>query len=298
MAADLRAPAGATGYAAGPVTKPPPWHVLVAWDVLFNGLASGVFLVAALAELAAPKVFSPLAKAAYPFALAFLVADLVCLVLDLGDPSRFHHMLRVFKPTSPMSLGTWCLTVYAVPLTAVAALGLWPAGGPAIEFARKAAVLVALLPALGVAVYKGVLFSTTAQPGWRDARWLGGYLASSAFVMGAAGMLALAVVAGGEEQVRVLRAALAVMLLVNLVPLFLVARELQPALARAYSPARLGPLKALCVGLGTLVPLTLLLIGGTQLPVADRLAPLAAVVSALAGRLAVRVAILRLPHAS
>ena len=44
------------------------------------------------------------------------------LVLDLGDPLRFHHMLRVFKPSSPMSLGTWSLTVYSLPLTLIVAM--------------------------------------------------------------------------------------------------------------------------------------------------------------------------------
>ena len=35
------------------------------------------------------------------------------LVADLGRPERFHHMLRVAKPTSPMSVGTWILAPYA-----------------------------------------------------------------------------------------------------------------------------------------------------------------------------------------
>src|SRR5947207_10081621 len=141
MSTDTRAHSGA-GYAAGPVTKAPAWHGLVAWDVLFNGLTTGLFLVAALGELAAPAAFTPVARAAYPLALALLLADLVCLVLDLGDPLRFHHMLRVFKPTSPMSLGTWCLTIYSFPLTVVAALSLLSADGfeprPALEWVRKA----------------------------------------------------------------------------------------------------------------------------------------------------------------
>ena len=140
MSTNARAQLNGAGYAAQPVTKPPAWHGLVAWDMLFNNLTTGLFLVAALGELAAPEAFTPVAKAAYPLALALLVADLLCLVLDLGDPLRFHHMLRVFKPTSPMSLGTWCLTVYSFPLTVAAALSLLPAGGPALEGARKAAV--------------------------------------------------------------------------------------------------------------------------------------------------------------
>src|SRR3954453_325821 len=101
MSSDTRAQLGGAGYAAGPVTKAPAWHGLVAWDMLFNNLTTGLFLVAALGELAAPDAFCPRAKMACPLALALLLTDLVCLVPGLGDPSPFHHMLRVFKPTSP-----------------------------------------------------------------------------------------------------------------------------------------------------------------------------------------------------
>ena len=95
--------------------------------MLFNNLTTGLFLVAAIGDWPRRRSSPPVAKAAYPVALVLLLADLVCLVLDLGDPLRFHHMLRVFKPSSPMSLGTWCLTIYSLPLTAAAALGLLPA---------------------------------------------------------------------------------------------------------------------------------------------------------------------------
>src|SRR5205085_9445137 len=99
MSTDTRTNRNGTGYAAEPVTKPPEWHGLVAWDLLFNNLTTGLFLTAALGELLAPATLTPVAKAAYPLALVLLVIDLACLVLDLGDPLRFHHMLRVFKPT-------------------------------------------------------------------------------------------------------------------------------------------------------------------------------------------------------
>src|SRR5205823_4747720 len=154
------------GYASGPVTKAPAWHGLVAWDLLFNNLTTGLFLVAATSELAAPAVFTPVAKVAYPVALTLLLADLLCLVYDLGDPLRFHHTLRVFKPSSPMSLGTWCLTIYSFPLTVAAALSLLPEGGMTLEWIRKLAVVLGLLPALGSAIYKGVLLRTNAHPGW------------------------------------------------------------------------------------------------------------------------------------
>src|ERR1700752_4432519 len=180
-----------SGYANMPVTKVPGWHGIIAWDALLNGMATGLFLAAAVSELAAPAVFTRVAKVAYPVALVLLLVDLGLLVLDLGDPLRFHHMLRVFKPSSPMSLGTWCLTIYSLPLTLAAALSLLPAGGPALEWARRLAVIAGLLPALGSAVYKGVLLSTSSQPGWKDARWLGGYLANSALLPRCAEVLVL-----------------------------------------------------------------------------------------------------------
>src|SRR5438876_1588879 len=129
MVTDTQVPFNVAGYAPGRVTKAPDWHGLVAWDLLFNNLTTGLFLVAAISDLAAPAFFAPVARVAYPVALVLLLVDLLCLVLDLGAPLRFHHMLRVFKPSSPMSLGTWCLTIYSVPLTVAAALILLPEGG-------------------------------------------------------------------------------------------------------------------------------------------------------------------------
>src|SRR2546430_1959303 len=228
-----------SSYANGPVTKAPDWHGLVAWDLLFNNLTTGLFLMAALGELTAPAVFTAVARVAYPVALVFLVADLVCLVLDLGDPLRFHHMLRVFKPSSPMSLGTWCLTIYSLPLTVAAALSLLPAGGAALDGARKAAAVLGLLPALGSAVYKGVLLSTNAQPGWRDARWLGRYLTSSALLLGCAEMLLLSIVMGQERAAALLRPALELLLLLNLVGLSLLLVDVRAALPRPYTPRAL-----------------------------------------------------------
>ena len=179
------------GYANMPVTKVPGWHGIIAWDALLNGMATGLFLAAAVSELAAPAVFTPVAKVAYPVALVLLLVDLGLLVFDLGDPLRFHHMLRVFKPGSPMSVGTWCLTIFSLPLTAAAALSLLAEMGFDFEWARILAVVVGLLPGFGSAAYKGVLLSTNAQPGWKDARWLGGYLTNSALLMGCAELLVL-----------------------------------------------------------------------------------------------------------
>jgi hypothetical protein len=271
------------------VTKAPPWHGLVACDTFCNNVSTGLYLSAALCELAAPAAFAPVARLAYPVALVFLLADLLLLVLDLGDPLRFHHMLRVFKPSSPMSFGVWGLTAYSFPLTAVVALDLL--AGPGLDGARRAALVLGLLPALGACIYKGVLFSTSAQPGWRDARWLGGYLANSAVLLGCGGLLALSVLAGREEAAVVLRPALAVLMVLNLVPLGLLIAEIRPALARAYSRRHLQGIGAALLGAGLLVPLALLGVGGA-------FALVGAVLCLFLGRLVWRFVIVRLPQAS
>ncbi len=284
-------PGTVSGYAAGPVTKAPNWHGLVSLDVLFNNLAAGLFLVAAVGELAAPSTFAAVAKVAYPIALVFLLIDLALLVADLGDPLRFHHMLRVFKPSSPMSLGTWCLTVFSLPLAVLTANIVLPGGGAAREWVHWAAVIAGLPPALGAAVYKGVLFSTSAQPGWKDARWLGGYLTNSALLLGCTGLLALSVLTGHEQATAVLRPALILLLLLNAVVLGLLTADLRAALAGGSRSRELARVAAGALAVGTLLPLCLLLVS------AGAVVLLGAVALILAGSLIIRFLIVRLPHA-
>jgi Ni/Fe-hydrogenase subunit HybB-like protein len=292
MRKDIIPATNVPGYTNRPVTKAPDWHGLVAWDLLFNNLTTGLFLVAAIGDLAVPEVFSDVARVAYPVALVFLLTDLVCLVLDLGDPLRFHHMLRVFKPTSPMSLGTWCLTVYSLPLTLAAALSLLPERAMALEWVRRAAIVLGLLPALGSAAYKGVLLSTNAQPGWRDARWLGGYLTNSALLLGCAEMLALSVSMGQESAAATFRTAVGLLLVLNAVPLGMLLANLRPVLTRIYTREQLWGLGMATLGGGTLIPLCLIFLGGGPL------LTLGAVLFILLGSLVIRYVIINIPHAA
>jgi hypothetical protein len=277
------------GYEHGPVTKAPNWHGLVTLDILFNNLSTGLFLAMAVGELVGPGIFRPLAAVAYPIALILLIADLVCLVLDLGDPSRFHHMLRVWKPSSPMSLGTWVLSGYSGPLTVLTLMSLLPAETGGLEWLRRLLLVVGSALALGAAVYKGVLFSTTAQPGWRDARWLGSYLANSALVLGAAELLFLAIAKGQPEAVSRLRHALMFLLVLNLVVLALVLADVRAALARARASRLLAAIAAVVFLGGLLAPLGLLALG-TSVPMVG------AVVLIVVGALVVRSEIVQLPH--
>jgi Ni/Fe-hydrogenase subunit HybB-like protein len=286
------------GYSEQDVTKVPGWHGLVAWDLLFNNLTTGLFLFAAVGELASPDLLGPVARAAYPVALFCLLTDLIMLVLDLGDPLRFHHMLRVFKPSSPMSLGTWSLTVYSLPLTlivaieAAQALNLLPPGSTAWERVRLSAVVLGLLPAFGSLAYKGVLFSTSSQPGWKDTRWLGGFMANSALMLGCAELLAVSVLAGYARAAAVLRTVAVVLVLLNIIPAGLLFSELHKTLSRIYGERQVYLVLAFVLAGGTLIPLFLLLVGDGSPSI------LGATALILVGSLAIRFLFIKIPHAS
>jgi hypothetical protein len=287
----LPEPGGQSGYADTTVTKVPGWHGIIAWDALLNGMATGLFLAAAISELAAPGVFLRVAKVAYPIALVLLLVDLGLLVLDLGDPLRFHHMLRVFKPSSPMSLGTWSLTVFSLPLTAAAGLSLLAEVGWDFEWARITAVVVGLLPGFASAAYKGVLLSTNAQPGWKDARWLGGYLTNSALLMGCAELLVLSAVMGQTQAIAILRTAVIGLLVLNVIPLALLFANLRPAHALLYTREQQWGVGAL-IAAGALIPLVLMLLNGNLLFL------LVAVIVLLVESWAVRAVYVKIPHTS
>ncbi len=283
------------GYATREPTHAPPWHELVVWDVFFNALTTGIFSVAAVGELARPAAFAPVGVWAYPLALVLLLVDLTLLVLDLGDKLKFHHMLRVFKPSSPMSLGTWCLTLYSLPLTALVALdalvlvGLLRADEPALGWVR-AALLVAGIPfAFGSMAYKGVLFSTSAQPGWKDARWLGAYHVASAFALGAATLLALAALTDQASAARMLRPAVTILIVAQVVPLSLLLIELRPTLGRAYRTAHLRAATVGWIGFGIVIPRLLLRLDGA-------IPAVVAAVAVLAAGWIIRQLVITLPH--
>ena len=284
-----------TGY-AGLVTKAPGWHAFVVFDILFNNLASGLFLVAASGELIARGTFAAVAARAYPVALTLLLADLGCLVMDLGDPRRFHHMLRVFKPSSPMSLGTWCLTIFALVLTViegvafVQAIGWVPAHSASASWIRTLAVGLGLPFAFVSAAYKGVLFSTTAQPGWKDARWLGAYFVNSAVTLGAGELLVIAALTGEQRAVDALRPAVTLLILLDLVVLALLVAELLPLLSRLYDRGTFALAGLLVLLTWVVIPAGSLLAGAV--PVTASLA----VASLILASLGIRYAIVRLPH--
>jgi len=221
-----------------------------------------------------------------------LLVDLALLVSDLGDPLRFHHMLRVFKPRSPMSVGTWCLVIFSLPLTAAAGLSVLSEMGIDFEWARRLAVVVGLLPGFGSAAYKGVLLSTNAQPGWKDARWMGGYLTNSALLMGCVELLVLSALVGQTQAIAILRTAFIVLLVLNVIPLGLLFADLQPAHARLYTRGQQWLVGVLIFAAATLIPLGLTLLSGDLLFISG------ALIFLLLGSWVIRYVYVKIPHTS
>lgn len=151
-------------YYGRPILKEPTWKAPDIAGYLFLGGLAGAssILGAASSETGRPV----LARGSKVAAVAAITASAAALVHDLGRPSRFLNMLRVAKPTSPMSAGSWLLTGYA-PLAAATALsdltGVLPRVG------RAAGVGAAILGA-GVSSYTAVLIGDTAVPTWHEGR--------------------------------------------------------------------------------------------------------------------------------
>ncbi len=154
---------GETTYHGQPVLKAPVWSWEIPCYLFTGGLAGGS---AGLAYLAGTRGNEMLARRAWLAASAGLAASPPLLISDLGRPERFAYMLRMFKVTSPMSVGSWILSVSGTGISLAAFHAITG------RFARGAAVArpLAALSGLPLATYTGALLATTAVPAWHEAR--------------------------------------------------------------------------------------------------------------------------------
>jgi formate-dependent nitrite reductase membrane component NrfD len=159
-------------YYGRPILKSPVWNWKIAAYLFTGGLSAGSAMLGAGADLTGRP---GLRKATRIGSLAGLVASMYFLVADLGRPERFHHMLRVAKPSSPMSMGTWILSAYGPGAGVAAVAELMPKRlaatrlGRLVKWVARPAGLWAAATAPGVASYTAVLLSQTAVPAWREA---------------------------------------------------------------------------------------------------------------------------------
>ncbi len=157
-----------TSYYGRPIVREATWQSTdIAGYFFLGGLAGASSVLAAGAQLTGrPQLARPLKLGA----AGAIHLSLVALIHDLGRPARFLNMLRVFKPTSPMSVGVWVLFAYAPAATAAALGELTGTGelGRRVRPLASAGTAGAALLGPAVASYTAALVATTATPAWHE----------------------------------------------------------------------------------------------------------------------------------
>ena len=231
-----------TSYYGRPVVKASPWEADIPAYLFMGGVAAGSSLLATGADLTGRISLRRVGRYG---ALTAIGISFVALVHDLGKPLRFINMLRVAKPTSPMSVGTWILVAYG-PLAGLGGLGELAKSVPIparfgklrliarlLAFSARPAGLASVFVAPAVAAYTAVLLTDTATPTWHAAhRHLPFvFVGSAAAASGGLGMLGATLAdAGPARRLAVGGAALE-----------LVAEHLmEPAMGLAAEPLHIG----------------------------------------------------------
>jgi len=160
-----------TSYYDLPLLKPPVWTWEVPTYFFIGGAAGMASVLAVAAQLSGAD--QKLVRDARWIAAIGANLSTPLLIADLGRPERFLHMLRVFKPQSPMSVGAWTLVAFGGAST-VSAIAPW-------KPLRDGSSLIAALTGLSMATYTGVLLGATAIPVWKEhVRTLPAHFAASA----------------------------------------------------------------------------------------------------------------------
>lgn len=152
-------------YYDRPMLKEPVWE----WDIplyyYIGGTAGASLVLGAACQLDGGRDLDDVVRRCHWTGIIGSTLGGVLLIYDLGRPSRFLHMMRVFRPTSPMSMGAWILSG-AAPTAITAGLfmrrpGFWGTLGEAFGYASG-------LFGMGLASYTGVLLGNTAVPLWQQ----------------------------------------------------------------------------------------------------------------------------------
>lgn len=148
-------------YYGRPLLKPPVWEIDIPLYYYLGGAAGAALALGAAAQLSGDARMRVLVRRCQWIGILGSSAGGLLLIHDLGRPERFLHMLRVFRPTSPMNMGAWILSG-AAPL----GMGARLLPGRLGRIAGYGAGVFGL----ALAGYTGVLLSNTALPVYRQAR--------------------------------------------------------------------------------------------------------------------------------
>ena len=306
----------------------PHWTWYILFYFFFAGLSGGSYAIASLFRLRGERNArgersdEPAARLGYYAAFVALIPCPVMLILDLGSPLRFWHMMwnntpgeagLNFKWWSPMSVGVWALLGFGAFVTVSFVEALvrdqrirWPLARRAVRlldgFLGTVVLVVGTVVGLFIAGYTGVLLSVSNQPVWSDTWALGGLFLASGLSGSAALLLFLlryrpaAEVSAGplvvsERLYAVLELALIVVFALTLIP----AGALDVAFGFPWTLLWLVALIGLLPGIGGLVTARLAVTPeGVAVPVhsVSAVRSVAVPVLVLLGVLALRAAVI------
>jgi hypothetical protein len=158
---------GQNSYYGLPALKPPVWT----WEVPFYFFLGGISGVSGCMAFVAHLFHADPILIRTLLWMGF-IGSAVCpilLIADLGRPSRFLNMLRVFKWRSPMSMGAWILVAFSgciAPALIANELMLRGFNWPVLDWVRWSAEAGSVVTGLLLAGYTGVLIGATAIPVW------------------------------------------------------------------------------------------------------------------------------------
>jgi formate-dependent nitrite reductase membrane component NrfD len=199
--------------------KSADWPLLIDLYFFLGGLAGGAFVLATIAALLDARRDRDLVRVGYYVALLAIIPGPLFLILDLGLPSRFLHMLVVSKPTaaigmgaltvgplhlkpwSPMSAGAWALLGFsACAFLAALMVFLEDRGKGSLSALRTIVGVVGGVFGFFIAAYPGVLLGATARPLFINGHWLGALFLAVGGATGAAAIALILSLGGGQTR--------------------------------------------------------------------------------------------------
>jgi protein NrfD len=173
---------GSASYYGQPALKSPPWKWEVACYLFTSALAGASQLLGALAQrFGGPRMTHVVRNARY-IAAGGALAGGALLISDLKTPRRWYNMLRILRPTSPMSIGSYILSAFGLS-SLLTALQESRAIAPGAATTLQVPAAVA---GIGMMTYTAPLLSSTSAPYWSmDPELRAAKYASSAIALAA-----------------------------------------------------------------------------------------------------------------
>jgi len=186
-----------------PAFQAPNWGWWIVLYFFVGGVTGGVYFAAAWLDLFGDLNDRGAMRLGHLLAFPLIIVSAAFLVVDLGQPLRFWHMIfasegfpqPIFKPYSPMSLGSGVLALFGLVsflsfVDALFARGRW-LHGPGNPLGKVISVIGAVA-GLTLAGYTGVLLGVTNEPVWGTSPWVSALFLFSGVSTGIALLLLLA----------------------------------------------------------------------------------------------------------